>query len=476
MRPDELLSYQLYHKNARWDNREVVHMFRDDIQKLNANLGAPSGPVNWGGLGGNITDQSDLVNYVVGYVASQITTADITTANVIYAHTDGDNATGEENLLTKAFADPYAARARAAALGGSWTILVYPGTYVIPGPLLMTNNINFVFLGKGSMTTTSGTALFQDVAGATSIVHAEAWNFTDSGSRYIIRSSSVGSNVIFVGNQLVSTNGNTVWLDNTANLTLVANLVRSNNGYAAVESDTGYTGTFTNYGSTYFYCGAGGGATFQIESGNFNVDCQEIFGYAGCIKTENPLLNHVLSFTAKKIYNGAGDGWAIWMTGASQFQTVRSDLITSTGTCSCVSGSTAIVTIICPDIRNTNVASYGFLHAENSSTLIAIGAVLSPPVGGVGDHIDAETLATVKLIGVVYDVTKVDMDGQILNWNGNSWEPIMECINVGADCTVVNSYAPGSTIDFANFTNCTVDSYDTRNGTLTFTGNGQTLP
>lgn len=443
-------------------------------------------------------------------------TGSVEAGNAVYVSKTGDDATGVRNNMGLSYATINGALV--AAQAGD-TIVVFPGDYELSDAIVLKNQVNFQFLGKGKLTLDIAVQknIFIDTAGAVTVrIDAPGWTFQGRG----ISNSQTPSN-ISVWNRIYGV----MWLKQASNVTWIADTITSQDQAITLEGTPGpggfndpYTGGFLpklsvkanriqrthtsnndNFGTIgLLYCEL---LEVQvddliIEQANteyspvvFSRFCKNMslhakrflnLGVEGqCLYIYNS--TPLDKFYIESDYIKSSTGWTLWSFGSGTGY-VKAKLIDGgVGDCTVVSTYTNLTVEGATIINNrTGVGDWsnGIVHAESGGTL----TLISCNIIANSARQDPDVLASggnLYLINTTYNPTRV-INYNTLHplpkvWNGYAFNSfaVKNRVNSDFQSTITNSTLENVLVNYAGFINCKIDKCLIYNTNITFTANDQ---
>lgn len=368
---------------------------------VNAGVGLLGG----GALSSNITLRADTT-YLL-YQLPQVTTLTVSK--------NGSDATGIRGRLDKPF---LTIRGALNASSSGDLIIVYPGTYEEASPISLAHNVNFQFVGKGTvqLTTSLGSApVFTDsTTVSTSTIIAHGWKFEGRSTQNVLNILAASTIKMYVDELLGSGNGRVINMGTNSNLTITANRVAGN----AFSAQIWLSSAAHFYGDIKLLeCSTFGEGIWISNTKSVVLNSDKIF--VSDSTNDDYLLYIDNSNATDSIYINAneiqsGTEWALWGKGNSPAIHVKAQHISAKSDCVVVSGTNpgGVVYVDADVIENrTTGAMDGIIHGEGGTIVVSRARVIRNPLATGGDiktSIFGGDTGYVKLIGVAFDPTHIN--------------------------------------------------------------------
>ncbi len=462
-------------------------------------------------------------------------TGSVEAGNAVYVSKTGNDGTAARNNMGLSYATISAALA--AALPGD-TVVVFPGDYELSDSLILKDNVNFHFLGKGTLTLDLAVKkpLFDDTTATTTSVtctiYAPSWKFLGRGSTnnditvfpttirgYLkgVLKLSKASNVKIVADTLEADDA-VVWFNGSEASAVAPSYVGAVVPTVHVEARLIYKKASAK---TTAACIGGQFAKFTVIADDIildnntsnddgpiffkfceyaNIQAKRVINTSSIglvVYLDNSWDNDRFYFTADFIKSG--DGWAFWTVGPSKTY-ANISRIESESDCTVVN-SYGELTLTGATIYS-NPVSYGYtdgiIHCEFGGLITVINCTIEradPNVSGYDMYASLGD-GKIKIINSVYDPSRLNVANEeiwgpgstcyIKSWNGTSYADTFirdsHSDNAPLSFSLQNSTVEGGLMYFGGvfstanlFTNCSIKNSNISNSTIYFTADGQII-
>jgi hypothetical protein len=334
-------------------------------------------------------------------------------ANTVFVAKSGNDGTGVRQRLDLPF---LTIRAALTAAFPRDVIVVFPGTYEEINPLSLHDSVNFHFIGKGTVqlvTSLASSPIFTDSnLNAVSVIDGEGWTFEARSTQNVLLQTAP-SNVTFIADRIISSNGMTLRIVDSATTNVKANRLYGNafSGQIWVDSALSFTASIDLIESGPF-----GNALWTRNTSDIQVYAKRIIADP----TNDDYLVYFFDTQAgDSIYLQAdelraGTEWAIWAKGLSPAMFIHAKSIVANSDCVVTSSTSpgGMLYVEANVIESTTTGTLdGIIHGEGGS-LTVTGAWLKRNIAATGNDIRTVNFGGddgyVYLNSVVYDKTKVD--------------------------------------------------------------------